>query len=94
MARANKGGWDFIKPGGVYQYQESPLIAMVTVLEDNSTVDDYVFRVRVDKSNMDMGLREFTVVSNRHLDGYYSGMMQFYEQEVYSVDYKYHRDGI
>lgn len=37
MARANNGGWDFIKVGQQYQYKEDGIIAIVTVLEDNST---------------------------------------------------------
>lgn len=95
MARANKGGWDFIKVGQVYQYKEHPLIAMVTIMEDNSTDTEYNFKVRIEKANLNAklaGLTQFIVSFNKDFDGYYNHMSQFYEVEEYMVDYKWHRD--
>jgi hypothetical protein len=93
MARANEYGWDFVKVGKIYQYKEYPLIAMVTVIEDNSTEDEYRFRLRVEKSNLkeEHTPLEFNISSTKNDKGYYSNMMQLYETEEYSCNYRWER---
>jgi hypothetical protein len=90
MARPGKGGWDFIKVGGTYQYYETGWVAMVTVMKDLSTPEQYAFRVRVDKSDRDLGSvtrsPQFTVSHTRE-DMMYSGMSQFFETEMYEREY-------
>jgi hypothetical protein len=93
MARANDYGWDFVKEGKTYQYKEWPLLAMVTILEDNSTKDEYRFKLRVEKSNLNEEYTplEFIVTSSKDDKGYYNNMMQFYENEEYFCNYKWER---
>ena len=94
MARANNGGWDFVKVGEVYQYKEDWFIAMVTILEDNSDDKYYSFKVRVEKSNMAPSSQsgEFEVCFVKDLDGVFSGMSQLYEEEAYMCEYKWERE--
>jgi len=90
--RANNNGWDFIKVGKTYQYKESVFIAMVTITEDNSTNNEYHFKLRVEKANMtppQNGVFEISHIKN--FTGIYSGMLQLYEIEEYSCNYKWHR---
>jgi hypothetical protein len=94
MARANNHGWDFVKVGKTYQYKEyPPLLAIVTILKDNSTEDEYRFRLRVEKSNLkeEYTPKEFNISSPKDLNGYYNNMIQLYENEEYSCAYQYER---
>ena len=100
MARANDKeghGWDFVKVDGVYQYKEDSFISMVKIIKDNSTDEMYSFKLRVVKSPIDplkyWQNGEFKVTHVKHLDGYYSGMSQFYEDEEYSCNYLFIREG-
>jgi len=85
MARQNdRGGWDFVKVGGEYQYKEDSFLAMIEILEDNSDDEAYKFKVKVKKSNYsDMMDREFTVSGSKTFKGVYSGMIQIYKEPVY-----------
>ena len=91
------GGWDFIKLGETYQYKEDSFVAMVKIIEDNSTDKYYSYKVRVEKSPIDplkyWDNGEFEVIHTKDLDGYYSGMSQFYEDEEYSCQYQFIRVG-
>lgn len=89
MARANNGGWDFIKEGNSYQYKEDGWIAMVKVIKDNSDSECYRFDLEVEEATQDYGLRTFDVMHNKDVDGYYSGMLQFYERPEYKCFYTY-----
>lgn len=92
MARANNGGWDFVKVGKTYQYKEDGWIAMVTIMKDNSNDEQYAFDLRVEKSTEDWGLREFDIANVKGDSGYYSGMLQIYERPEYMCTYNYVRD--
>ena len=98
MARANNGGWDFIKVGGTYQYKEDWFIAMVTILEDNSTENEYRFKLQTEQSNEEPptedGMEEgvFTISHIKKVGGYYSGMLQFYKEEEYTFNPKWKRE--
>ena len=84
MTTAHKNGWNFVKVGETYQYKEDWFIATVEVLEDNSTEDEYKFKLQTISSNIsphDDGLFELTHVKN--IEGYYSGMMNLYKQPEY-----------
>jgi hypothetical protein len=94
MARANNGGWDFVKVGQQYQYKEDGIIALVTVLEDTSTDEAYNFKVRVDKATFPFPEETFDVMSDKKSTGYYSGMIQFYEQPEYTCNYVWERNEI
>lgn len=83
MTRANNGGWDFIRVGKIYQYKEDNFIAMVKILEDNSNEEFYEFRIRIFLSNYDIGKREFDVFHAKDPGGFWSDMLQFYEEPVY-----------
>lgn len=96
MARANNGGWDFVKVGGTYQYKEetfpmSSFIAMVKILEDNSTEDAYEFKLQVIESNETPPTADgvFEISNIKKSDGYYSGMPQFYPTPEYSCHYQW-----
>jgi len=43
MASAQDHGWNFLNVGENYQYKEGKFIAMVQIVEDNSTDDFYQF---------------------------------------------------
>lgn len=93
MARANNGGWDFVKVGESYQYKEDWFIAMVTVLEDKSTEDEYVFNLRVDKANHEPPQNgEFEISHAKEVPGIYGGMLQIYKFPEYMCNYKYVRE--
>jgi hypothetical protein len=92
MARANNGGWDFVKEGETYQYKEDGWIAMVTVVKDNSTDEHYAFDLRVEKATEDWGLREFDIMNVKGDSGYYSGMLQIYKTPEYMCTYNYERE--
>ena len=95
MSRANNGGWDFVKVGETYQYKEDGWIAMVTILEDNSTEEQYAFKLKIEKSTIEPQegeFGEFDISHAKGLSGYYSGMMQLYEAPEYVCDYKWKRD--
>lgn len=83
MARANNGGWDFVKQGGIYQYKEDGLVAMVEILEEENTEEFYSFRLRVLAANMNMVGTEFNVGHAKDPGGFWSGMQQFYETPEY-----------
>ena len=90
MARANNGGWDFVEVGKTYQYKEDWFIAMVTILEDNSTDKEYAFKLGVEKStHTPPGDGEFEISHAKNLTGVYSGMLQLYENEEYMCTYKW-----
>jgi hypothetical protein len=91
MARAYNGGWDFVKVGGQYQYKEDWMIAMVTVLEDNSTDKEYIFKLRVDNCNIEPSKEEFEITHIKEKAGYYSGMMQLFEHKEYTCEYIWSR---
>ena len=74
MSRGTNNGWDFVKVGETYQYKESGWIAMVKVMEDNSTDEEYNFKLRVDKSSWAMPgpPGQFTLTHNKSFNGVYS----------------------
>lgn len=93
MARANNNGWDFIKVGETYQYKEDSWIAMVTIIEDNSTEKAYCFKLRVEKASEEPPQNgEFEIYYVKDINGFYSGMLQFYKNPEYSCNYKWVRD--
>lgn len=94
MARANNGGWDFIKVGETYQYKEDWFIARVTILEDNSTADEYLFKLQTEESNTEPPTKDgvFEIEHAKDVGGYYSGMLQLYEQPEYKYDIKWRRE--
>lgn len=91
MARANNKGWDFVKVGETYQYKEDWFLALVTVLEDKSTDDTYIFRLRTELSNEPPPTHEgeeegiFTISHLKDPGGYYNGMIQFYKEPEYNL---------
>jgi hypothetical protein len=92
MAVSNNNGWDFIKAGNTYQYKEGSFIAEVTILEDSSDNEYYRFNLRVEKSTYKPSENgEFEVIGIKGDNGYYSGMLQFFESPEYQCDYKWER---
>ena len=88
MSSASNHGWDFVKVGGVYQYKESFFIAMITILEDNSTDKMYDFKIEFGKNNS-KSIKPGTVTTISHVkdfDGAYSGMMQIYKNAIYPLE--------
>jgi hypothetical protein len=83
MARGNEG-WDFVKVGKVYQYQEERCVAMVEVVEDNSDDGYYNFKVKILASDLFFKPGgSFDVSHSKTIKGYYSGMPQLYEEIKY-----------
>lgn len=85
MARANDGGWDFIKEGNIYQYKEEGCVAMVRVLKDRSDKDTYEFDLEVVASadqSFSPGLK-FNVSHTKNPGGFWNEMLQFYEGVEY-----------
>ena len=93
MARPVNGGWDFVKKGSLYQYKEDGWIAMVTIMEDNSTPEEYSFTLRIEKASQKLGDDIFGITYSKteHGDDIF-GMLQLYEQEEYTCNYGYYRD--
>lgn len=91
MARPSNNGWDFIKVGETYQYKEGSFIAEVTILEDNSTDEEYSFKVQVENSNYRAPKDTFTVSHIKNFSGVYSGQSQFYENPAYRYKIGYER---
>jgi hypothetical protein len=92
MAIANNRGWDFVKVGCIYQYKESPMLATVKVLEDNSTDEEYRFTFQVEECNLSGNFPDSFEVSHiKNLDGCYSGMMHIYESPEYTFTPKWIR---
>ena len=93
MARANNNGWNFVKVGKTYQYKEGHFIAIVTILEDNSNKDEYRFKLKVEKSTFSPPTKDgiFEISHVKDIDGYFNGMLQFYENEEYWCDYEWIR---
>jgi len=83
MARANNGGWDFVKVGGTYQVKEDHAIYGIRVLEDKSTSNEYIFVVCPTYSNVKIKNEPFVISSPKNLTGMFSGMLQIYEHEEY-----------
>ena len=85
MTTANNKGWDFVKVGETYQYKEDWFIANVEILEDNSTDDEYRFKLQVKTASStpptDDGI--FEIIHVKDLTGYYSGMMNLYKTPEY-----------
>jgi hypothetical protein len=93
MARANNHGWDFVKVGKTYQYKEDWFIAMVTIIEDSSDDEEYRFKLKVEKANAEPPQNgEFEIAHMKEPGGYWSGMLQFFENEDYFCDYKWERN--
>jgi hypothetical protein len=94
MARANDRGWDFIKVGGTYQYKEDGFIALVKILEDKSDEKYYRFKLQVERCNYEKPPQDgvFEISHVKDVGGYWSGMLQFYEQIEYSCNYKWIRE--
>lgn len=81
MARVcdnNGHGWDFVRAGQEHPYKEDSFIAIVSVEEDLSTTEEYVFKLKVLEANMD--IRSFTVSATKGQTGTYNGAAQFYEE--------------
>jgi len=93
MARANNGGWDFVKVGETYQYKEDWFIATVKVLEDNSTDEMYQFKLETIESNDDPPDDDgvFSIGHAKDVGGYFNGMIQLYESPEYSFTPKYRK---
>ena len=83
MARANDKGWDFVKVGGLYQVKEDYAVYGIRVLEDLSTEEEYIFKVRVTYASHKMDNKVFTISHNKNPGGFWNGMMQIYEREEY-----------
>jgi hypothetical protein len=86
MARAcDSGGWDFIKVGETYQYKEGGLIADILILEDRSTDEFYVFKVRFVASSypIEKGNREMEISYSKTFKGYFHGMSQLFSNSPY-----------
>lgn len=91
MARGNEG-WEFIKVGNTYQYKEDWFIAMIIILEDNSTDEYWEFKCQVEMANEEPFKEEFTFSHSKTEKGYYMGMIQVYEFPEYSCsNYKWKR---
>ena len=87
------GGWDFVQVGQTYQFKEEHLIAMVKVMEDNSSFKEYRFKLRVEKANYPPPQNgEFKISQIMDSDTYYSGMSQIFENEVYPCEYRWIRE--
>lgn len=93
MARANNNGWDFVKVGGTYQYKEGGWIAMVKVLEDNSTAEEYAFVLQTEEATdfPPTADGKFDIMNVKDSGGYYSGMLQLYEKPEYMCTYRWNR---
>lgn len=81
MTTAHNKGWDFVKVGGTYQYKEDWFIATVEVLEDNSTDDEYRFKLQTKTASCEPPSEDgiFEISHVKDLNGYYSGMMNLYK---------------
>jgi hypothetical protein len=88
MARANNGGWDFVKVGGVYQYKEEGQIAIVKVLSTEPDPNYYRFQLSVLAATFPFD-KEFEVVHHKNPGGYWNEMQQFYPDPEYSAKYKH-----
>ena len=82
MARANNGGWNFIRVGNIYQYKEDYVIWMVKILEDNSTDEEYRFKIEPLAGNYKL-VEPFEVSHVKDVGGMWNDMLQFYETPVY-----------
>ena len=92
MARANNGGWNFIKVGETYQYKEDSLIAMITILEDTSDEENYKFKVKIEKATYEPPeVDDVEIYHAKNPGGFWSGMTQIYEGEEYSPKYNWMR---
>ena len=98
MSRATNGGWDFVKVGGTYQYKEDGWVAMVKILEDNSTDKEYHFKLQTEEATdeppTEDGEQEgvFSISHVKDMGGMmYSGMLQLYEQAEYKCNYVWQR---
>ncbi len=93
MARANNGGWNFVKVGETYQYKEDWFLAMVTILEDNSTEDEYRYKLQTEQSSCEPPGEDgiFDIAHAKEVLGFYSGMLQLYESPEYTCDYIWKR---
>ena len=79
-----KGKWDFVKVGNSYQYKEGTWIALLTILEDNSTDEMYQFKSRIEKSLGIPPVKDsFSFSFSKTFEGGYGGMSQLYESAVY-----------
>ena len=91
MARANNKGWDFVKVGETYQYKEDGWIAMVKILEDNSTEEEYAFVLQTEKAT-DLPPTEdgkFDISHAKEMQGMFSGMLQLYSTPEYNCNYSW-----
>ena len=91
MTTAHRNGWDFVKVGETYQYKEDWFIATVEVLEDNSTEDEYRFKLQTKTASTTPPTEDgiFEISHVKDLTGYYSGMMNLYEQPEYMFKEKW-----
>lgn len=84
MARANDNGWDFVKEGHIYQYQEDGMVGMVKIESVKSDDEFYSFDVHVLASDGRLPVdSRFNVTHSKNPGGYWSGMSQFYESPEY-----------
>ena len=91
MTTANNKGWDFVKVGKTYQYKEDWFVATVEILEDNSTDDEYRFKLQTKTASCEPPTEDgiFEISHVKDLNGYYSGMMNLYEHEEYMFKVKW-----
>lgn len=83
MARCDRpGAWDFIKVGGLYQYKEDGLILIVEILEDNSTEEEYDFKIRP-IAGYESFSHDFDISFSKSFTGTFNGQSQFYEKQEY-----------
>lgn len=99
MSRATNGGWDFVKVGGIYQYKEDGWVAMVKIIEDNSTNEEYRFKLQTQEATDEPPTEEgeeegvFNISHIKDMGGMlYSGMLQLYKEPEYTCTYVWQRN--
>ena len=91
MASAHDHGWNFLKVGETYQYKEGKFVAMVLIVEDNSTDDLYQFVIEILEATFKPANLRFEISCIKAIDFGYPVMVHSFDKIEFKRDYHWNQ---
>ena len=91
MASAQDHGWGILNVGETYQFKEGKFIAMVQIVEDNSTDDFYQFVIEILEATYKPAKLRFEISCIKSIDFGYPGMRHFFDKIEFKRDYHWNQ---
>jgi hypothetical protein len=91
MASAQDNGWNFLNVGETYQYKEGKFIAIVQIVEDNSSDDFYQFVIEILEATSKLAKLRFEISCIKSIDFGYPGMVHYFDKIEFKRDYHWNK---